>query len=48
MSPAATGGTRTIGVALKPKQTGTRTGSLTIADFNPSSPQTVSLSGTGN
>jgi hypothetical protein len=47
-SLVAGGGQCTIGVAFKPKKTGTRTGVLTIKDFNPTSPQTVSLTGTGN
>ncbi len=47
-SQIAAGGTCTVGVAFKPKQTGTRTGTLTITDLNPSSPQTVSLTGTGD
>jgi hypothetical protein len=32
---------------FKPKQTGPRTGTLTIKDFNPTSPQIVTLSGSG-
>jgi len=37
-----------ISVKFKPIMTGTRTGSLTIKDFNPNSPQVVSLSGTAS
>ena len=37
----------TISVQFKPTQTGARTGSLTINDSDVSSPQSVSLSGTG-
>ena len=36
-----------IKVAFKPTAKGTRTGTLTIKDFNISSPQTVNLKGTG-
>ena len=36
-----------IEVTFTPTQVGTRTGTLTITDNSPSSPQTVSLSGTG-
>jgi hypothetical protein len=38
----------TISVTFKPKAKGTRTGTLTIADGDPTSPETVSLSGTGS
>ncbi|MGA8865906.1 MAG: choice-of-anchor D domain-containing protein [Candidatus Sulfotelmatobacter sp.] len=41
------GGSCTISVTFKPTATGTRTGSLTITDDASSSPQVVSLSGTG-
>jgi len=37
----------TIKVAFQPTTTGSRSGTLSIKDFNPASPQTVSLSGTG-
>jgi len=37
----------TINLTFSPTATGTRTGSLTITDNAPGSPQTVSLSGTG-
>jgi hypothetical protein len=37
----------TINLTFHPTKTGTRTGKLAIKDFNPSSPQTVALSGTG-
>jgi minor extracellular serine protease Vpr len=47
-SLVAAAGQCTIGVAFKPKKTGTLTGTLTIKDFNPTSPQTVSLTGTGD
>jgi minor extracellular serine protease Vpr len=47
-SQVVAGGQCTIGVAFKPKKTGTLTGTLTIKDFNSSSPQTVSLTGTGD
>lgn len=38
----------TMGVAFKPKKIGALTGTLTIKDFNPNSPETVALSGTGD
>jgi minor extracellular serine protease Vpr len=44
----AAGGSCTIAVAFKPKSTGTQTGSVTIKDFNPAGPLTVSLTGVGN
>jgi minor extracellular serine protease Vpr len=37
----------TIDVTFTPTQTGTRRGAVTITDFNPTSPQTVHLRGTG-
>jgi hypothetical protein len=37
----------TINLTFRPTKTGSRTGRLAIKDFNPSSPQTVALSGTG-
>jgi hypothetical protein len=37
----------TINVTFTPTATGTQTGTLTLTDSDPSSPQTVSLSGTG-
>lgn len=40
--------TCTINVTFKPKATGTRTATLTITDSDPSSPQTVALSGVGS
>ena len=46
-SSIAAGAACTISVTFKPTATGTRTGSLTIIDDAASSPQTVSLSGTG-
>ena len=42
------GGNCTIAVVFKPKKTGVLTGAVTIKDFNPTSPQTVSLTGTGD
>lgn len=45
--PIPPGGTCTIYVTFTPTATGTRTGQLTIADTDPSSPQIVSLSGVG-
>jgi minor extracellular serine protease Vpr len=42
------GGNCTIAVAFKPKKTGVLTGAIAIKDFNPTSPQTVSLTGTGD
>jgi minor extracellular serine protease Vpr len=44
----AAGASCKINVIFHPKATGTRTGTLTIKDFNPNSPHTVSLSGTGD
>jgi NHL repeat len=46
-SPIAHGGTCSISVEFKPTQNGTRTGSLIISDSDGSSPQLVSLTGTG-
>ncbi len=43
----AAGVSCTINVAFKPTQGGTRTGTLTVTDNAPNSPQRVSLSGTG-
>jgi FG-GAP-like repeat/FG-GAP repeat len=43
----AAGVSCTINVAFKPTQGGTRTGTLAVTDNAPSSPQRVSLSGTG-
>jgi hypothetical protein len=37
----------TVSIVFKPTKTGTRTGALTIKDFNPNSPHVVSLTGTG-
>lgn len=37
-----------VSVTFKPKATGTRTGTLTISDSDPSSPQVVALSGVGS
>ena len=37
----------TINVSFKPTATGTRTGTFTIEDADPTSPQVVNLSGTG-
>lgn len=47
-SSLAPGNSCTIGITFKPTQTGTRTGTLTIKDFNVNSPHTVALSGTGS
>lgn len=44
----AAGNSCTIGITFRPTQTGTRTGTLTIKDFNVNSPHTVALSGTGS
>jgi minor extracellular serine protease Vpr len=44
----APGGSCTIAVAFKPAGTGTQTGSVTIKDFNPAGPLTVSLTGVGD
>jgi hypothetical protein len=41
------GGTCTIGITFTPKVKGTRTGKLTIKDFNTKSPHLVTLKGTG-
>lgn len=38
----------TVSVVFKPTRTGTRTGTLTIKDFNPNSPHLVKLTGTGS
>jgi minor extracellular serine protease Vpr len=38
----------TISIVFKPTKTGARKGSLTIKDFNPSSPHVVTLTGTGS
>ncbi|MGA8765363.1 MAG: choice-of-anchor D domain-containing protein [Candidatus Sulfotelmatobacter sp.] len=46
-SAVVAGGSCTVSVTFKPTAPGTRTGSLTITDGAASSPQTVSLSGTG-
>jgi Abnormal spindle-like microcephaly-assoc'd, ASPM-SPD-2-Hydin len=46
-STLAAGKNCIIKVTFTPTQVGTRTGTLTITDNSPSSPQTVSLSGTG-
>ena len=46
-TPIAHGGTCSISVEFKPTQNGTRTGSLIISDSDGSSPQLVSLTGTG-
>jgi uncharacterized protein (TIGR03437 family) len=42
------GASCTISVTFSPTATGTRTGTLKISNDDPTSPQTVSLSGTGN
>jgi hypothetical protein len=44
----AAGASCKINVIFHPTATGTRTGILTIKDFNPNSPNTVTLSGTGD
>lgn len=44
----APGGSCTISIAFKPKKTGTQTGSVTIKNFNPAGPLTVSLTGVGD
>jgi minor extracellular serine protease Vpr len=44
----AAGTSCTISVIFRPTATGTRTGTLTIKDFNTNSPHTVSLTGTGS
>lgn len=41
------GASCTINVVFKPTATGTRTGTMTITDADPSSPQKVTLTGTG-
>lgn len=46
-SSLAGGGSCTISVRFKPTAVGARTASLAITDSDPTSPQTVSLSGTG-
>ena len=38
----------TVSVAFKPTKTAIRKGTLTIKDFNPSSPHTVTLTGPGS
>src|SRR6202023_2888191 len=43
----AAGGSCTVSVVFTPTATGSRTGTLTITDSASNSPQTVSLSGTG-
>jgi subtilisin family serine protease len=47
-SSLAAGGSCQIRITFKPTQTGARSGTLTIKDFNPNSPHTVSLAGTGS
>jgi hypothetical protein len=44
----AGGASCTITVTFTPRATGTRTATLTITDADPTSPQTVTLSGTGS
>jgi hypothetical protein len=46
-SSVAAGSSCAIGVFFDPTTTGSRTGTLTITDNTPGSPQTVTLSGTG-
>ncbi len=46
-SSVAAGASCTISVTFKPTQSGSRTGTLSITDNAPGSPQTVSLTGTG-
>ena len=46
-SSVASGGSCTIGVTFTPSASGSRTASLSVTDNASSSPQTVSLSGTG-
>src|SRR6266566_3214091 len=46
-SSIAAGASCTINVSFKPTQTGTRTGTLSITDNAPGSPQTVHLQGAG-
>jgi len=43
----AGGATCTISVTFKPTASGPRKGALTISDLDPTSPQQVSLAGTG-
>jgi hypothetical protein len=43
----ASGASCTIRVTFKPTATGTRSASLTTTDADPTSPQNVSLAGTG-
>ncbi len=47
-SSLAAGASCTIKVTFKPTKTGTRTGALTIKDFNVNGPQVVTLTGTGS
>jgi probable HAF family extracellular repeat protein len=47
-SSLAAGAGCTINVTFKPTHTGTRTGTLSVTDSAPGSPQAVSLSGTGS
>src|SRR5438034_6193268 len=47
-SSVAAGVSCTISVKFTPTATGTRTGTLTLTDNAPNSPQTVSLTGTGD
>jgi minor extracellular serine protease Vpr len=42
------GGQCIVSVVFRPTKTGTRKGTLTIKDFNPSSPHVVTLTGTGS
>jgi hypothetical protein len=44
----AAGGSCKINLIFRPTETGRRTGTLTIKDFKPNAPHTVSLSGTGS
>jgi Abnormal spindle-like microcephaly-assoc'd, ASPM-SPD-2-Hydin len=44
----ARGGSCTISLTMTPQATGARTGTLNIIDSDPTSPQTVALSGTGS
>jgi hypothetical protein len=44
----APGATCKIGIDFKPTATGARTGTLTIKEFNPAGPATVTLSGSGS
>jgi hypothetical protein len=44
----AAGSSCMIGITFKPTHAGTRTGTLTIKDFNVNGPHTVALSGTGS